>query len=624
MRPWHSPSDAGRGVVLQVFLHDRLVLEVPVQGTMEIGRQQRGEPEPFAVVDTEGGQRAVVAPWHERSVPRHLLLVRVTDGAVAVSNIHQGLWVALDGQRTLGPGQQLVLETDTPATIELPAGVKIKLAVAADSGTFLAQTFTPASWPTAEAEFAAAVPGMPVSLPHMMSLDRGADSGKAAVELVRLALTVVQQSIGSDAYFEAAARAVAEAVELDRAMVVLQENEQWRVAAQYVRGEGLRAAEAAEPFSRTLLQRMTRTRQTEIYIPQGVAGDMRASLAGLNRGVASPILDERGRVIGAICGDRRGDTGNRGAISSLEAALVELIAGAVAAGLARSREEQSRARLTQFFSARVADRLQGDPRLLEGQDADVTVLFCDVRGFSRVTEKLGAEKTICWVNDLLTELSDCVLRHDGVLVDYVGDELMAMWGAPGEQPDHAARALAATVDMLRLVEPLRDRWGDLLPTRFGFGIGINTGRARVGNTGSRVKFKYGPLGNTVNLGSRIQGATRHFHVAALAAASTVEAACAVTPLRRLSAVAVVGIEQPVQLYEVVHEASPQWLQLAKEYEAALESFEAACFGEAVQRLGALVRHHPEDGPSLLLLSRAVEMLVHPSQPFDPVYRLQHK
>ena len=621
--PPSSAADEGKRVSLQVFLNDRLMLTMPIQAAVEIGRQQRGEPEPFGVMAIEGGQRAIVAPWIERRLPRRLLMVRVAGGAVVVSNIHQALWVDVDRYGALGPGQQMILQADEPVTINLPAGLKVGLSDHAATATQMDEgpvaTLRPADMSPDAGHQA-----VPMSLAQMMSLQHPTDSGKAAVELVRLALTVVQQSIGSDAYFEAAARAVAEAVELDRAMVVLQENEQWRVAAQYVRGVGFAPLETAEPFSRTLLERMNQTRQTEIYTPQGVAFDPRASLAGLNRGVASPILDERGCVIGAICGDRRGDPGNRGSISGLEAALVELIAGAVAAGLARSREEQSRARLTQFFTARVADQLQRDPRLLEGQDAEVSILFCDVRGFSGVTEKLGAEKTISWVNDLLTELSDCVLRHDGVLVDYQGDELMAMWGAPGEQPDHAARALAAAADMLRLVEPLRERWGELLPTRFGFGIGVNTGRARVGNTGSRVKFKYGPLGNTVNLGSRIQGATRHFQVSALASAATVQAGEGVAPVRRLSSVAVVGIEQPVQLYEVVHEATARWSKLAQEYEAALASFETGCFGDAVHRLGALVRDHPEDGPSLLLISRAVEMLVHPPEHFDPILRLQHK
>src|SRR5690606_24036874 len=139
----------------------------------------------------------------------------------------------------------------------------------------------------------------PVSLAQVMSLQRASDSGKAAVELVRLALTVVQQSIGSDAYFEAAARAAAEAVELDRAMVVLRQNEQCRVAAHDARGVGFTPRQSAEPFSRTLLDRMTQTRRTEIYIPQEMTQDLRASLAGLNRGVASPILDEHRHVIGA-------------------------------------------------------------------------------------------------------------------------------------------------------------------------------------------------------------------------------------------------------------------------------------------------------------------------------------
>ena len=150
-------------------------------------------------------------------------------------------------------------------------------------------------------------------------------------------------------------------------------------------------------------------------------------------------------------------------------------------------------------------------------------MFCDIRGFSTIAERVGAQRTIEWINDVLTELSLCVTKTDGVLVDYVGDELMAMWGAPAEQPDHARRACRSAVEMLELLDPLRERWKEITPDKFGFGIGINTGMARVGNTGSKVKFKYGPLGNTVNLASRVQGITKKLGVAALITDSTAKA-----------------------------------------------------------------------------------------------------
>ena len=198
---------------------------------------------------------------------------------------------------------------------------------------------------------------------------------------------------------------------------------------------------------------------------------------------------------------------------------------------------------------------------MAGRDAEVSVLFCDIRGFSAISERVGPKRTIEWINDVLTELSQCVMDTDGVLVDYVGDELMAMWGAPAEQPDHAL-AHAAACKMFEQTETLRERWKDITPDRFGFGIGINTGMARVGNTGSKVKFKYGPLGNTVNLASRVQGITKKLGVAGLITASTARAVGRAFDHRRLAVVQVVGIQESVALYELKAQASEDWRQMS--------------------------------------------------------------
>ena len=143
---------------------------------------------------------------------------------------------------------------------------------------------------------------------------------------------------------------------------------------------------------------------------------------------------------------------NEKQISEFEAKLVELLANGVAAGLARVKEEQAaaaaRVQFEQFFTPQLAAQLQRDPQLLDGRDAEVTVLFADIRGFSRVSERLGPERTMAWIHDTMSVLSECVLRHDGVLVDFIGDEMMAMWGAPLPQPDHASLACLAARDRL--------------------------------------------------------------------------------------------------------------------------------------------------------------------------------
>src|SRR5262249_42295781 len=152
----------------------------------------------------------------------------------------------------------------------------------------------------------------------------------------------------------------------------------------------------------------------------------------------------------------------------------------------------------QFFTKELSEQLALEPDLLEGRDEEVTVLFSDIRDFSRISERLGPARTVEWGGDVMETLSECVLAHRGVLIDYIGDELMAMWGAPVKQEDHARLACRAALDMLGQVETLNQRWQSILGGPLRLGTGINTGVARVGNTGTRRKFKYGPLGNTVN------------------------------------------------------------------------------------------------------------------------------
>src|SRR5205085_4342733 len=131
-------------------------------------------------------------------------------------------------------------------------------------------------------------------------------------------------------------------------------------------------------------------------------------------------------------------------------------------GLARQEQEQAavtaRARFEQFFTPDLARKLVDHPELLEGRDAEVSVLFADLRDFSRACERLGAGRALAWINDSLETLSRCVLAERGVLVDYVGDELMAMWGMPEAQPDHAERACRTALAMLAALPALNARW----------------------------------------------------------------------------------------------------------------------------------------------------------------------
>lgn len=279
----------------------------------------------------------------------------------------------------------------------------------------------------------------------------------------------------------------------------------------------------------------------------------------------------------------------------------------------------------QFFTPELARHFVRHPELLkEGREAEVTVMFCDIRGFSRISERLGPGETVEWLSDVMAVLSDCVIEHRGVLVDYIGDEVMAMWGAPDEQPDHARLACSAAIEMLARLPALSVRWQPVVKHPTTVGIGLNTGLAQVGNTGSHRKFKYGPLGNAVNVASRVQGATKYLQASLVVTGSTRNLLGPQFATRRLCKARVVNIDQPIDLYEVISSGRADELEQRRRYEKALQESETGNLRVAASILGNLLVECPSDGASLMLMSRVVDALLHEPAQFDSVWELPGK
>src|SRR5262249_34581755 len=162
----------------------------------------------------------------------------------------------------------------------------------------------------------------------------------------------------------------------------------------------------------------------------------------------------------------------------------------------------------------------------------------------------------------------------GVVVDYVGDGLMAMWGAPGEQPDHAARACRTALAMIGQLPLIDQQWKDVLGEPMGLSLGINTGSAQVGNVGSEGKGKYGAMGKAVNLASRVQGAAKYFKCNVLITGQTHELLPPGEFLtRRLGQVRVVNINAPVTLHQLMEPGWEPGHRAKEAYEHALDRFE---------------------------------------------------
>src|SRR5262249_29211384 len=150
---------------------------------------------------------------------------------------------------------------------------------------------------------------------------------------------------------------------------------------------------------------------------------------------------------------------------------------------------------------------------LGGEVRELTVLMCDIRNFSAIAEKLGAEELTSFINSFLTPLTDIIIESGGTIDKYMGDAIMAFWNAPLDQADHAARACKAASEILTRMRDLNADWRREAETAgrtfedVRIGIGVNTGECCVGNLGSERRFDYSAIGDAVNIASRLEGLT---------------------------------------------------------------------------------------------------------------------
>lgn len=597
---------------VHIFENRKPVFEASFEGALELGRQDRGEPGPYVVKNDGPVGRLILARLEEDRVPRKYVRVDPQPGgAVTLTNLSPRVPLRLEQGPVIKQSEQLTLPPPLTMLIEQRA---VRIQPTAETASELQSLPQATLAPFQQV----AVSG------HISTLiTEGEVTVEGMVRWLQAAMGVLQSAAGSSDFYQRAARAVVDLVGLDSCRVLLRELGQWKLQVVQTK-PGLRG-DAEAQGSRKILDRILQEKRTFWELP---SANITASLMDVKALVAAPILDRQGEVIGVLYGDRVNKADGVKPITRIEALLVELLANGVATGLARVEQEQAALRahvqLEQYFTPNLSRRLLSEPGLLDGRDEEVSVLFCDIRGFSRISERLGAKRTVNWTSDILGALSECVLREEGVLVDYVGDELMAMWGAPDKQPDHAQRACRAGLAMLDQLVSINARWRFELGEPIRLGIGINSGLASVGQVGSHIKFKYGPRGTIVNLASRVEGANKFWKTAMLITEHTRNYLADSFSTRRLGPVRVVNIAEPVTLYEMAPPGQPQWQGLKQNYEIALAQFERREFRQAARTLGNMLPDFPEDGPSFVLMTRAVQCLVEEPEKFDPVWNLPGK
>lgn len=282
----------------------------------------------------------------------------------------------------------------------------------------------------------------------------------------------------------------------------------------------------------------------------------------------------------------------------------------------------------QYVSPEVIRRVLSDPELVQPRKSDITVLFSDVRGFTTISETLDAQDLARLLNGYLTEMTRIIFRHQGTLDKYIGDAVMAIWGAPFTEPKHGERCCEAALSMLSRLVDLQEKWrAEGLPA-MEIGIGINTGIASVGNMGSALRYGYTAMGDTVNLASRLEGLNKEYGTSILISESTrADVTNEKIVLREIDFIRVKGKNQPVTIFEILSEqaAANDGKKLVEIFGRGREAYKARDWSVAKAAFEEVLSRWPKDGPSRVFIRRCDEYLAAgPGADWDGVYLMMHK
>ena len=251
----------------------------------------------------------------------------------------------------------------------------------------------------------------------------------------------------------------------------------------------------------------------------------------------------------------------------------------------------------QYVPPELVDEMAKDPGAysLEGESRELTVLFSDVRGFTTISEGLDPTQLTQLMNEYLTPMTHVIHQHRGTIDKYMGDAIMAFWGAPLHDPQHARHALLAGMEMLSKLEALQDHFKAKGWPPIKAGVGLNTGEMTVGNMGSEFRLAYTVMGDAVNLGSRLEGLTKEYGVQIMVSEFTL-AAVPDFVYRELDRVRVKGKDRPVAIFEPICPQGEEPAGLLEElalYDVALCSYREQAWQQAAEQFAQLQTLHPQ-------------------------------
>lgn len=293
-------------------------------------------------------------------------------------------------------------------------------------------------------------------------------------------------------------------------------------------------------------------------------------------------------------------------------------------GVQLLEKEKIRTLLGKVVSPAVANELLSHDVVLGGETREITALFTDLAGFTSIAETMTAQDLVALLNDYLTHMSGAISQHAGVLDKFIGDAIVAFWGAPVDDDLHAQHAVYCALAMQQTLQQLRAVWQQRGLPLLTMRIGINTGYAVVGNVGSIDRLDYTMIGDTVNLAARLEGANKYYGSEILISQYTYERIKAIFLCRELDSVRVQGKQQSVAIYQVLAEknsvtSAQQALCLA--FTDALSAFRNQQFELAKTLFTELLEIY-QDEASALYLQRLATLEINTTQTsFEAVYDL---
>ena len=298
-------------------------------------------------------------------------------------------------------------------------------------------------------------------------------------------------------------------------------------------------------------------------------------------------------------------------------------------------EQKERRRITEAFSHYVSPKLvkelerNPDKLMLGGEEREITVLFSDIANFTSLAESIGHTELVKLLNEYLTEMSDIILKYDGTIDKYIGDAIMAEFGAPVFYPDHPIKCCHAALDMQSGLKKLSLEWIRQGRPSISNRIGINTGTMVVGNMGSPQKFNYTVIGDEVNLAARLESANKTFGTQTMISESTYKAVRGEFVTRPLDRIIVKGKSRPVAVYELIARKGEPLSKLLETllplYEEGIYFYEQREWANAEKAFRQCLRILPDDGPSRIYLRRVLDFAKNPPPDnWNRVYEMTSK